>query len=46
MQVPIAHEMSKIRGEPTWQAMPEDQAANLEDMQVQDQQLAELCWRK
>ena len=42
MQAQIALEMSKIQGEPTQQAMLLDQAANLEVLQVQDQQLAKI----
>ena len=34
MQVQIAHEMSKKQEETTQQAMLEDQAANLEGLQV------------
>ena len=41
MWVQIAHEISKIQ-EPTPQAMLEQQVANLQDLQVQDQQLAEI----
>ena len=39
MQAQIAHEMSKIQGEPTQQARLKQQAANLGDLQVKDQQL-------
>ena len=42
MQAQIAHEMSKIQEDPTLQAMLEDQVANLEDLQVKDQQLAAI----
>ena len=42
MQVEIAHEMSKIQEEPTQQAMLEQQAANIGDLQAQDQQLAKI----
>ena len=42
MWVQIVHEMSKIQEEPTQQAMLVDQMANLQDLEVQDQQLAEI----
>ena len=42
MWVQIAHEMSKIQEEPTQQAMLVNQVANLEDLHIQDQQLAEI----
>ena len=42
MWVQIAHEMSKIQVEPTSQTVLEQQVANLQDLQVQDQQIAEI----
>ena len=42
MQAQIAHEMSKIQEEPVPKAMLEDQVPQLQDLQVQDQQLAEI----
>ena len=42
MQVQTAHEMSKIQEESTQQAMLVDQATNLGDLQVQDQQFVKM----
>ena len=38
----IAHEMSKIQEKPTQKTMLEQQVANLEYLQMQDQQLAKI----
>ena len=42
MQAQVSHEMSKIQEEPAPQAILEQKAANLQDLQVQEQQLAEI----
>ena len=42
MQPQIAHEMKKLQEEPTHQAELVDQAANLQDLQSQDQQHADI----
>ena len=40
MWTQIVHEMSNLQKEPTWQAKLVDKAANLQELQAQDQQLA------
>ena len=42
MWAQIAHEMSKLQEEHGWQAKLVDQVANLQDLQAQAQQLAEI----
>ena len=42
MWAQISHEMSKLQEEPAQQAMLVDQVANLQDLQAQDHQLAEI----
>ena len=46
MWAQIAHEMSKIEEEPTMQPVLEQQVANLQDLQVQDQHLAEIMEKR
>ena len=42
MWAQTSHEMNKIQAEPTVQAVLEDHMASLQDLQAQDQQLAEI----
>ena len=46
MQAQIAHEVSKLQEEPAWQAKLVDQVANLQDLQVQNQQIAEIMGKR